>query len=113
MMIRSIMALLAGGLLAGGMGCQAHHQGYVNDAGCCGGVGCDQGCADCSATLGPMKHAGGRHEERVARKPHQAYPKHAGPARGAGPATPTVAYPYYTIRGPRDFLAGDPPSLGR
>ena len=29
-----------------------------------------------------------------------------------GGATPTVTYPYYTVRGPRDFLAKNPPSLG-
>ncbi|MBN1396045.1 MAG: hypothetical protein JW959_13565 [Pirellulales bacterium] len=29
-----------------------------------------------------------------------------------GPATGAVAYPYYTIRGPRDFLADNPPSIG-
>ena len=29
----------------------------------------------------------------------------------AGPAG-TIAYPYYTTRGPRDFLAKDPPSIG-
>ena len=27
-------------------------------------------------------------------------------------ATPTVNYPYYTLRGPRDFLAENPPSIG-
>lgn len=27
-------------------------------------------------------------------------------------ATPTVNYPYYTLRGPRDFLAKHPPSIG-
>jgi hypothetical protein len=29
-----------------------------------------------------------------------------------GPPTGTVAYPYYTNRGPRDFLAENPPSIG-
>ncbi len=29
-----------------------------------------------------------------------------------GPPTGTVAYPYYTTRGPRDFLAKNPPSIG-
>ena len=33
----------------------------------------------------------------------------AGPA---GPATPTYGYPYYTTRGPRDFLVDNPPSIG-
>ncbi len=31
----------------------------------------------------------------------------------AGPATGTVTYPYYTVRGPRDFFLDNPPSIGR
>ena len=34
------------------------------------------------------------------------------PAFQAGPPSPTVTYPYYTTRGPRDFLMANPPSLG-
>ncbi len=30
----------------------------------------------------------------------------------AGPATGAVTYPYYTTRGPRDFLAKHPESIG-
>jgi hypothetical protein len=30
----------------------------------------------------------------------------------AGPPTGAITYPYYTNRGPRDFLAKDPPSIG-
>ena len=30
----------------------------------------------------------------------------------SGPATGAVTYPYYTTRGPRDFLAKNPPSIG-
>jgi len=30
----------------------------------------------------------------------------------AGPPTAAQAYPYYTLHGPRDFLADNPPSLG-
>jgi hypothetical protein len=29
-----------------------------------------------------------------------------------GPPTAQTAYPYYTLRGPRDFLLGNPPSIG-
>jgi hypothetical protein len=32
---------------------------------------------------------------------------------GSGVAGPTVAYPYYTTRGPRDFFLNNPPSIGR
>jgi hypothetical protein len=34
---------------------------------------------------------------------------HAGPN---GPPTGQYAYPYYTTRGPRDFLQNNPPSIG-
>lgn len=29
-----------------------------------------------------------------------------------GPATAAVGYPYYTVKGPRDFLMKNPPSIG-
>ncbi len=29
-----------------------------------------------------------------------------------GPSTAQVGYPYYTTRGPRDFLTANPPSIG-
>ncbi len=32
---------------------------------------------------------------------------------GAGGPAAQVAYPYYTVRGPRDFLSANPPSIGR
>lgn len=39
---------------------------------------------------------------------------HTEPFMGpAGPLSGTYAYPYYTIRGPRDFFMANPPSLGR
>ena len=41
---------------------------------------------------------------------HHGAPPQYGPA---GPPTAGVAYPYYTIRGPRDFLQDNPPSIGR
>ena len=33
-------------------------------------------------------------------------------ANDCGPATGAIAYPYYTTRGPRDFLAENPNSIG-
>lgn len=35
-----------------------------------------------------------------------------GATQPAGPPSGAVAYPYYTTRGPRDFLAKCPPSIG-
>ena len=43
--------------------------------------------------------------------PHHHYQReYIGPQ---GPSTAQVGYPYYTVRGPRDFLMDNPPSIGR
>lgn len=42
--------------------------------------------------------------------PHAHHREYVGPQ---GPPTAQVAYPYYTIRGPRDFLLNNPPTIGR
>ena len=49
-----------------------------------------------------------------ARKNHYGPQAHYGaqPGPANGPPAPTVSYPYYTTRGPRDFLAARPPSIG-
>lgn len=44
------------------------------------------------------------------------YARHRQPEEEAamgGPPTAAVAYPYYTLKGPRDFLTNNPPSIGR
>ena len=40
----------------------------------------------------------------------QTYPEY--PAFNQGPPVGQVAYPYYTTRGPRDFLRNNPPTIG-
>jgi len=35
-----------------------------------------------------------------------------GAAAAGGPPTAQVTYPYYTVRGPRDFLAENPRGIG-
>jgi len=37
----------------------------------------------------------------------------SGEAGMDGPQSASVGYPYYTTRGPRDFLVDNPPSIGR
>lgn len=51
---------------------------------------------------------GGRFGGPTAGTPHTE--PYAGPY---GPMAPTVGYPYYTTRAPRDFLLNNPPSIGR
>lgn len=76
----------------------AHHGG-------CGG--------SCGGLLGAM--TGGPIARGVHAGPHPAglgHRHHAPEIGPPGPPTGTYAYPYYTLRGPRDFLASNPPSIG-
>ncbi len=51
-----------------------------------------------------------RRADQIPRAPH-GYHRELYDSQGA-PATPQVAYPYYTTRAPRDFLLDNPPSIG-
>ena len=84
---RNCLSKCVGGDSAGPVGCEACGEaGYET----CGGPSAVRsglpGCFRC----------GGRAEEAFA----------------PGPPTGTITYPYYTNRGPRDFLAESPPSIG-
>jgi hypothetical protein len=69
----------------------------IAGGGCGNGNGCGPGgCGICGAH-GLCPHSGG-------------YPEY--PAFNPGPAVGQVAYPYYTVRGPRDFLRNNPPTIG-
>ena len=90
--------------------CGTCDQGYecVQGGQCvqgCEGGGCGQGLADrCRgflSSLCPWGHGGG----------HQAAAPAGDGAFGQGTGG-VVAYPYYTTRGPRDFLAKNPRSIG-
>lgn len=76
---------LVDGMASGYCGC---NDGSCNGGGCCPICGC-------ANSLCP--HRGG-------------YPEY--PSFNQGPPTGQVAYPYYTTRGPRDFLACKPQSIG-
>gem|GEM_PF-1230789 len=99
--------------------------------GCCEG-NCDDGCcaagcancpsASCSSGRcgGGCSACGGRGCglcQRLAGRVASGFCPHAGgyPANynyNPSPPTGQVAYPYYTVRGPRDFLRNNPPSIG-
>jgi hypothetical protein len=55
-------------------------------------------------------HGGGAYAGADPYKPGPHHREYIGPQ---GPPTAQVAYPYYTTRGPRDFLLDNPPSIGR
>lgn len=85
-------------------------------------TGCNllnRNCNSCNGNLGcrPCKmgwQRGGTDYQRFLGQ--SGSQRNASPAgsggMGGGPAA-QVAYPYYTTRGPRDFLAANPPSIGR
>ncbi|GIW93475.1 MAG: hypothetical protein KatS3mg110_1516 [Pirellulaceae bacterium] len=75
--------------LPGWVGCQHHNLARRG----CGNPYCDR----CGAMA------------QVPPRLPPGYQQQVGPA---GPPTAAVAYPYYTLRGPRDFLASQPPSIG-
>ncbi len=106
-------ALAMAALLLGATGCHQHHlakNGCGNSAcgGACGHGGHGHGLAQHGHGHGHGLPAAGHRANVPPPLPH-GYQHQVGPA---GPATPQVAYPYYTIRGPRDFLLNEPMPLG-
>ena len=110
-MRHAVFAMLGAALLMVSTGCGlcdqmfAFHKPY---GGGCGNGSCGNGaCADGSCGNGCSDPNGGR-------LGHQPLPRGVGGeyVGQAGPPTGAVAYPYYTTRGPRDFLDPNPPSIG-
>ena len=86
--------------LRGGLACGCGVSGCRG--GCqAGGLGWQQGGLDYSSHLQPglLGHRAGQNLNSQPFTP--------------GPPTAQVGYPYYTHRGPRDFLMANPPSIGR
>ncbi len=119
-MKRAILAVTAVTLLVGLTGCTWPHgraltglmpgscQGAPENCAACGN-GCNGGCA-----------AGAAEDPSCPNDPARCgclFHRHAREAAAAaantpGPPTGAVTYPYYTNRGPRDFLARNPQSIG-
>ena len=110
---------------AGGGACQdgACQDGACENGACQSGV-CPTGGSKGGACQGEGCEDGACHKRHVGRygglaKHHLSPEEKAaleasdyGATGPAGPPTGAVAYPYYTTRGPRDFLAKCPPSIG-
>jgi hypothetical protein len=136
----SLAALLA--MVAGSSGCSivdrlfllnadgpyAHqaknHGGPCQDGDCqeyqdgsCPTGDCESGaCQDCPGGTCRVPHTGrygglAKHHLSPEEKAALAAGDY-GATQPAGPPTGAVAYPYYTTRGPRDFLAKNPASIG-
>lgn len=110
-MKRAMCSLLAVVILAGLTGCIKQHGRRPWS---CMGGSCAQApenCQSCGESSGEScdkcrdpgrcRECGGRGCELCCRQ--EVAP---------GPPTGTVTYPYYTTRGPRDFLAKNPRSIG-
>jgi len=75
----------------------------------CAFTGCQSACNNCRGCRGGLHDPGrlaGAGSGSVDGHHYRPEPQPAG-----GPV-PQYAYPYYTIRGPRDFLVDNPPSIG-
>jgi hypothetical protein len=95
--------------------CDGGYQATVENGAPCGAPGEACGRSDCSDSPDGYFHPGAPCDQPCARCGH--CPCCCGRGQqdaGAGgpPAVGTVTYPYYTVRGPRDFLAKNPPSIG-
>jgi len=78
------------------------------DCDCAISGGCDECCGGCKAGCGGSSR-GGRDGRGLC--PHRGgYPESYNCS--ASPPGGQVAYPYYTVRGPRDFFLDNPHSLG-
>lgn len=110
---------------AGGHGgrCQdgACQDGACQDGGCpdgaCQGGQCPIGaCRDCESGACNKRHVGrygGLDKHHLSPEEEAALgASDYGAITPAGPPTGAVGYPYYTTRGPRDFLAKCPPPIG-
>lgn len=96
--------------------CKSCRSGHGGIRSANGGIGSRHAGAR-SAHGGTRKmapHAGrvgpGVNPDFVAKMRHNEY--HEAHHGAAGPPTAAVAYPYYTTRGPRDFLNPNPPTIG-
>ena len=112
-------------MLVGAAGCSVNRCNSCNTCGpsgggLLGGLGCQSCTSDeCSVATGcrtcgiGWQHGGHDYSEGLA----TGNPLHGRPGRQsaavAGPQSATVGYPYYTVRGPRDFFLDNPPTIGR
>lgn len=110
--------MLALGMMAVGTGCRAIHgsDSYVDGPLSATDAECpDEGC-DPNWTDGTCQGASCRphHCGILSNLAGHGQKQCNGGGRGlpAGPNMGAVTYPYYTTRGPRDFLLDDPPSIG-
>jgi len=98
-MMRQMFLLLAAVALIASSGCKV----------------LEKNCSNCGQKQAMMQQAP---QQMMQQTPQQVMQAQAmAPATNpmmqqSGPATAAYAYPYYTVRGPRDFFMKNPPSIG-
>ncbi|MCA9197830.1 MAG: hypothetical protein KDA87_09845 [Planctomycetales bacterium] len=111
-------SLVVASTLAVFTGCSSGPAGLLGSGPCAGGSCGSGGCVDGSCGAGAGSGTGSQQGGPLGAmlgKHHVGSQSHMGdqPGPAFGPSAPTVTYPYYTTRGPRDFLNPNPPSIGR
>lgn len=107
-MKRVIMGIALAITLSCSTGCELLHRHRNNCNEACNGP---LGCRPCR--IG-WQRGGSDYQRFLSHSGTYCNAQPAGHAGGpGGPATAQVAYPYYTTRGPRDFLVDNPPTIGR
>lgn len=119
---------IVGDSMSLGMGCGADGCGAPQDfqaeyppayvaegipGGCCGDH-CDGRCGGRCPLAGRMAGALRQMPHPLANAMHCSHQRCANGVCGGtpGPEMGQVTYPYYTLRGPRDFFLANPPSIG-
>jgi len=105
-MMRQVFLLLAAVALIAGSGCKM----------------LEKNCTNCGQKQAMMQQAPQQMMQPAPQQVMQAQAQQMMQAQAMAPANPMMqqagpagaayAYPYYTIRGPRDFFMKNPPSLG-
>jgi hypothetical protein len=115
----SVMTLM---ILAVVTGCASHRHLPASCVGgdCTTAVAPESGCgtnasAACNAPCDDGAVPAKKHcplLSRLCSKKNAKEPREQAAPAEAGPPTGAATYPYYTVRGPRDFLAKNPGSIG-
>ena len=108
-MKRAFLTLMVGMAVAALAGCSSHQGNLlIPRHGSCQSA--PETCAACQPGSCPHCMDGSSGRDGPLARHCQEYNAYRGAA--PGPLTGAVAYPYYTVRGPRDFLARNPGSIG-
>jgi hypothetical protein len=109
-MKRAMFSVLTLIVLVGLVGCATQHGRHPLLGKC---RGCDQQAGVCQSTDGtPCDEGNPCERQRCCRLCNGRGCNACCEQPAAGPATGAITYPYYTTRGPRDFYAKNPGSIG-